>query len=512
MDRRHGFVIAAIGTALALAGCDRGPSDTASYTPSDATSDTPSDVEGGASNGDHNGALRQADTLVFQRRYDEAIELASGVLAQDPSWPGANGVLGRAYAGKDDLRNAATHLERERQLSPSDDRVLEDLAGVKVRLGERDGAMVLYSEYLEREPQNQPARLALGQLLLGADRIDEAAPLIEAAVERPSAAAFTALGLLRRAQGRDAEAEEALRKAIEIDSLDAGALLALGQLLVATGREIEGSAVLAHQADVTAALDELSFHTRASGMVGASAGNFVLLGQAQLAAGQLQAAADSFGAVAKNDPQAFEAALGLAEMLVLSNEVDAASQWVVHAMRVVPENGRAHRVMAMVRILSDQDDLAQAAIERSLRAGEWGAEDFRLIGRAYLLADRPQDAIAAFDSALEFSPDDPELIVLVGVARLPDDPEGAAAAFERARELRPYASGPALGHGVALHVLGDVEAGDAAFIDALQRRVPGGAIVLGEETVQHWLRARPELNAPLTRYNDLEVSGAASGG
>ena len=485
----------ALALGLFLTACDRG----------DAQSNGGVSPDGaGAPAGDLSVTLRQVDTLILQGQLAEAIQRANGVVALDPDMPGAHLALGRAYAALDDLQAAAENLEIELEISPDGENVLKEAADVYERLGERDKAIDLYSRYLEIKSDDQITRLALGRLLLSAGRVDEAAPLIEQAVERPSVEAFTALGQLHREQDRMDEAEAAVRRALEIEVRDSQALLVLGQLLVAGGRDVEGAAVLAHQAEVSAAADEVRFRTESSAMADASSQNFVLVGEALLAAGELEEAAKMLGSVIQRDPEAINAALGLAEIYALNNEVDAASQWVVHAMRVVPDSRRSHRAMAMVRILEDQPDLALTAIERSQRAEEWTDEDYRLMGKAYLIAGQADEAVSMFEAAMESASDDSELIVLRGIARLPGDSDAAAADFERARELLPYAAGPALAHGVVLHLQDDEEAGDAAFADAIQRRVPGGALTLGAESVFEWLSIRPEIGRPLVRYTELE--------
>lgn len=498
--------------AFTAAGCDRGAAGLRSdqlqgQGPSAAGTGT----SGGASvASSSSAALLQADTLLLQGRTDEAIQLAQGVLAVEPDSAAAHRVLGQVFAARDDMASATTHLERALQLDPEDGRTLSILADTKGRGGDPAAAIDLYGRYLERSPDDLVARLALGRLLLNAARFEEAAPHVEAAAQRPSAGAFTALGRLRSAQGRGEEAETALRRAIEIDRLDAEALLALGRHLVESGREVEGRAVMEHQADVTAAMDQIRFYENSSSMAGASSGNFVLVGQAWLAAGEIQKAADIFGDVVQRDPEAATAALSLAEVYVLNGEADAASQWIVHAMRTMPEDKRAHRDMALVRIVEGQADLATASIERSQRAGQWDVEDHRLVGKAYLQADQITDAQANFAAALALAPEDVELIVLDGIARLPDDPAAAATAFERARELRPYGAGPALAHGVALHLLDDPAAGDAAFADALARRVPGDGILVGLEAVRGWLADRPGTRRPLARFDELEAAASTA--
>ncbi len=500
MDRNTCLWIAGLTLAFAAMACDRGATGDGATT----TASGP----GVDSNSSSQSILLQADALVLQGRTDEAIALANGILTPEPNEPGAHRLLGQAYAARDDLNLAGTHLERALEINPNDDRALSTLADVKARGGDPGAAIHLYGRFLELRPDDLITRLALGRLLLDAGRVEEAAPHIEAAAERPSAAAYTSLGRLRVAQDRGDQAETALRQAIDIDRLDVEALQALGQHLIESGREIEGRAVLEHQADVSAALDQVKFYENSSRMAGASSGNLVLLGQALLAAGEIQKAADLFGSAVQSDPDSADAALSLAEVYALNGETDAATQWIVHALRVTPEDGRAHRDMAVARIIEGQADLAAASIDRSQRAGEWDVEDHRLIGKAYLKADMADLAHTSFTAALAIGPDDVELLVLDGMARLPNDPEGSAAAFSRARELRPYLAGPAMAHGVALYLLDDPEAGDAAFIAALERRVPGDAIIVGIEMVREWLSARPGVGRPVARFAELEASEA----
>jgi choline-sulfatase len=192
--------------------------------------------------------LRQANSAVRDRRFDEAIPILKAVLAGDPRNAFATLVLGSAYMGRGSSEEAITQFRRYLELVPTssyahqwiaicyvrlgqreaalreaeaalaldprftDARVLK--AGVLATRGEHDAAIRVLREAVATDPEKPMIRLDLAKILAEAGRPDEARAEYETVLrlEPDSVPALTGLGALlagTRALGHDPEATQA---------------------------------------------------------------------------------------------------------------------------------------------------------------------------------------------------------------------------------------------------------------------------------------------------------------
>lgn len=126
-------------------------------------------------------SLRQADTLVKQGAYDEALETLSR-LSVLPGSADVARAQGKALGLKGGLRRdevalsaAVTHLHRAARLNPIDARLQLDLAWAALRLGDSAAAERAVRAALERDPHNGYALYSLGRVQERQGLLEEAA-------------------------------------------------------------------------------------------------------------------------------------------------------------------------------------------------------------------------------------------------------------------------------------------------------------------------------------------------
>jgi arylsulfatase A-like enzyme/Tfp pilus assembly protein PilF len=222
--------------------------------------------------------LRQANSAVRDRRFGEAIPILKSVLAGDPRNAFATLVLGSAYMGMGDSREAITQFRRYLELVPTssyahqwiaichvrlgerdlalreadaalaldprftDARVLK--AGVLAARGEHDAAIRILREAIATDPAKPMIRLDLAKILAEAGRRDEARAEFETILrlEPDSVPALTGLGAVLAGQGDLAAAEAALRRALGHDPEATQARFNLAQVLERAKRPGEAAA------------------------------------------------------------------------------------------------------------------------------------------------------------------------------------------------------------------------------------------------------------------------------
>ena len=222
--------------------------------------------------------LRQANSAVRERRFDDAIPTLKAVLAGDPRNAFATLILGSAYMGRGSSREAIAQFRRYLELVPTSSYAHQWMAICHVRLGERElalkeaeaalaldpkftdarvlkagvlasrgehaAAVAVLREAIATDPAKPMLRLDLAKILAEAGRRDEARAEFETILklEPTSAAALTGLGAVLAEQGDVAGAEATLRKALASEPAAAQARLNLAQLLEKAGRSAEAAA------------------------------------------------------------------------------------------------------------------------------------------------------------------------------------------------------------------------------------------------------------------------------
>jgi tetratricopeptide (TPR) repeat protein len=131
--------------------------------------------------------------------------------------PEAHLALAQAYAATGDRTEAAEEYRAAAAVNPKLPGVHGALGGIYVDLGEFAKAEEAFRKELELSPDSADNQFHLGMVLSELGRADDALPYLERAASRLSsnAESFFYLGKVHFDLGHLAEAEEALRKALE---------------------------------------------------------------------------------------------------------------------------------------------------------------------------------------------------------------------------------------------------------------------------------------------------------
>ncbi|MGE0454594.1 MAG: sulfatase-like hydrolase/transferase [Vicinamibacteria bacterium] len=185
-----------------------------------------------------NVSLYLGRSLLEMRRFGEAIGPLADAIALSPSSTPSHLYLARAQAGAGRRSDALATIARGLELSPAN----ADMHHLKGRLllagGDAAGARAALEQAARLDPRNALVQVDLSGLARGHGEIPAALAAAERAIalEPRAPQGHVARGLALGALGREAEAEQAFRKALEQDADDPDALFFLAAVELRSGR------------------------------------------------------------------------------------------------------------------------------------------------------------------------------------------------------------------------------------------------------------------------------------
>jgi tetratricopeptide (TPR) repeat protein len=205
---------------------------------------------------------RLAEMYWKAQRIRDAVAEAQEILKRDPDNVQSRRLLGRIYlrqlgevtAGNGQSESVGKAIEQYREinrLDPSDTESALWLARLYRLKNEHDKAEQVLKAILKTDPENEPAVEQLTQLLMDEGKSTEAVALLEGITSHSSSPVL--LDLLGDAytQAHDlAKAEEAYRKAVELDPSELSHQRGLGQTLLAEEKYSEALKVYQKLSDV----------------------------------------------------------------------------------------------------------------------------------------------------------------------------------------------------------------------------------------------------------------------
>src|SRR5882762_6540157 len=206
---------------------------------------------------------RLAEMYWKAQRIHDAVTEAQGILKRDPDNVQSRRLLGRIYLrslgdvsagnGQPETVNRAIEQYREiNRLDPSDTESALWLARLYRLKNEHDKAEQVLKSILKNDPENEPAVEQLTQLLMDQGKSPEAVALLEGiTAHSPSPVLLDLLGDARTQTHELAKAEEAYRKAEELDPSELSHQRGLGQTLLAEEKYSEALKVYQKLSGVT---------------------------------------------------------------------------------------------------------------------------------------------------------------------------------------------------------------------------------------------------------------------
>ena len=176
-----------------------------------------------------------------RNRYSEAIIEYRNAVQKDPKSGEARQKLANAYAKVGDTPNAYREYLRAADLLPDNIDVQMKAGAYQLLTGQFEDAKTRAQKLLTSHPTSVDAQILLGNSLAGLKDLDGAVADIEQAIQLDPAQgrAYTNLGVLQLARGKQAEAEAALTKAVELDPNAVSGHLALANYYWAMNRRPE---------------------------------------------------------------------------------------------------------------------------------------------------------------------------------------------------------------------------------------------------------------------------------
>jgi len=206
---------------------------------------------------------RLAEMYWKAQRIHDAVAEAQGILKRDPDNVQSRRLLGRIYLrslgdvsagnGQPETVNRAIEQYREiNRLDPSDTESALWLARLYRLKNEHDKAEQVLKSILKNDPENEPAVEQLTQLLMDQGKSPEAVALLEGiTAHSPLPVLLDLLGDARTQTHELAKAEEAYRKAAELDPSELSHQRGLGQTLLAEEKYSEALKIYQKLSDVT---------------------------------------------------------------------------------------------------------------------------------------------------------------------------------------------------------------------------------------------------------------------
>jgi Tfp pilus assembly protein PilF len=186
---------------------------------------------------------RTHDTAGAIRSFERAVEL-------EPSNVEAVEALVGAYAEAGRVADARRLTAARLQNAPNDSRTLTLAAQLAYRTGDKAGAERYFKQALEADASNVVPYVALGELFVSQNKLDEArAEWEKVLARRPRASwARTMIGLILEAQNKPDEAARQYQQALDIDPDAVVAATNLASLYADRGGDLVVAAKLAQRA------------------------------------------------------------------------------------------------------------------------------------------------------------------------------------------------------------------------------------------------------------------------
>jgi arylsulfatase A-like enzyme/Flp pilus assembly protein TadD len=205
--------------------------------------------------------LRRANSAVRDRKYDEALPILRSVLQEDPRNAFAHLVLGSAFIGMGQYRQAVAQYRNYAALVPASSYAHQWMAICYVRLGEQDAALKETAAALVLDPGSTDSRVLRGGILASRGQYDEAVAELRAAVDTDPSKNVIRLDLAKVLDeaGRHDEAAREYAAILAQQPQDGAALTGLGALRAKQGNLREGVDLLRRAVAIDPANDTARF-------------------------------------------------------------------------------------------------------------------------------------------------------------------------------------------------------------------------------------------------------------
>ncbi len=380
------------------------------------------------------GAIRLSEVLITEGKPQAAVACLEDAVQQAPpdQTEPVRAALGVAYAENGEREKALATLKHLVAVQPDSADAHFKLGLVYARHGsstDEEGALTEFREALRLDQGMDPARIALGRVLISLQKYSEAAPVVlEYTHHQPKdAQGFYALGQAYQGLRRLDAAVEALERAAVLDPRDASIRVDLGTLLASTGQtnraipQLEAAERL-NPSDISshnelallleqtgnkegarveraklAALKSESDKESAIARFNEKAGEY-------LTAGNAKAAAESYGKALQLSPRDAKLHYNLSLALDRLGDVPAERKELARAVELNPNLAVAQNQLGLVALRGGQQAEAEQRFKKTLAIDPTFSEAQSNLGVLYSQQGKNAQAAQLFQQAIENDP------------------------------------------------------------------------------------------------------------
>jgi len=371
------------------------------------------------------------------------------------------------------MEEASSALEKASAPPEPIPEALLTLAAVEERLGKTEEALATLGNYLQLRPEDDSARILLGQHLAAARREEEALEVWKAGLVdgAPNAELLYRIGenLSRRQETYD-EAEGYLRQAIDVDPEHLSAQVQLGRILSREGRLDEARALLERAAEAQPDAAQVWYGLAALyqqiGMEQEAirAGErFQALNEQNeerdhreaqiqvtykrarelLEQGQVGEAEAMFRSVLDLSPDDVLTRAMLAKIAYSMGRLPEAQRWVAEALERDDTNAELHYLHALFATRSGNLEAAEPSVRRSIELLPGFPDAWTLLGSILSDSGRPAEAVECYLRAAALEPSNAMIqLNLASAYRALGKAAEEEQAMTRYRELSGSEGGP----------------------------------------------------------------------
>ncbi len=466
--------------------------------------------------------VANGDRYVAEARLAEAVVEYKSAIQNDAADGAVHAKLAELYLETQDTLNAAREYIRAADLLPEDTQAQLKAGSFLLLAGRADDAKARAEKVLGRDPRNVDAQLLLANAEAGLKDLDRAAAQIEEAlrIDPNRGGIYSNLGAIELTRGRRQSAENAFKKAVELQpraveprlalanfywltdrrdaaeaqlkgelALDPGNPLAnrlLANFYIATKRvdQAEGPLRLVYETTKTAAaafaLAEYYVAVRNDDAARAmllplvsdprsAESAAIRLAVLDHKAGRKADAYRRVDGVLSKDRGALEALLVKGGLLLADGAVEQALELAKTATDLHPESAPAFFMLGRIQALRRQPDAAISAFAEVLRLNPRATEAKIALGQLHLAQGRPDSSISFATEALANEPANPNAALLYVRGLLARGQlDRAESELNRLYAQHPDSTQVAVQRGMLFGRRGDVARARAEFGRALQ--------------------------------------------
>ena len=347
-----------------------------------------------------------------QGRLDAALEMSDSSPDELSRLLGRQGQLYLAYSFE---QAAQACFLNAAQLAPDDFRWSYYLGAILRRRGRWEESLDRYERALELNPAYLPAAVAMADLHMEANHLDEAARFLDnVRGEASNAAVLVRRGRLASLRGDHDQAIRYLEAALEQEPGATAVFYPLGMAYRARGEVEKARYFMERQGARKVSLEDPLMEVL--GELAAGSRSLQARGNEAYRQGRLQEALEAYRKAVEADPENGEFRVNLAAVLSRLDDLEGAAGQLSHALRLDPGDALAHFNLASVlaRQGRDREALGHYVEAIALRPDYKNAH-FNL-ANALLRLRRFEAAAYHFDRVLEMEPGEAPALVGQGMA------------------------------------------------------------------------------------------------